>query len=122
LAKRDAQKQENEVNEKMKIESDKVSERREDGGSKVLKKWLEGDDAALKEWLGEEKVKEGVKKIEEIKKEEIEKDKEFERLKGEIAELNKIIAKRLGKIETGDYEPMKLLGDIAKANTKNYRF
>ena len=118
MAKRDEQKQENEVNKKMKIDSDKASERKEDDGSKVLKKWLEGDDASLKEWLGEEKVEEGVKKIEEIKKDGIEKEKEFESLKGEIAELNKIIAKRLGKIETGDYDPMKLLGDIAKANTE----
>ena len=118
MAKRDKQKQENEVNKKMKIDSDKASERKEDDGSKVLKKWLEGDDASLKEWLGEEKVEEGVKKIEEIKKDGIEKEKEFESLKGEIAELNKIIAKRLGKIETGDYDPMKLLGDIAKANTE----
>ncbi len=118
MAKRDKQKPDDKVNKKMKIDSDKVSERKENGGSKVLKKWLEGDDAALKEWLGEEKVKEKVQKVEEIKKEGIEKEKESERLRGEIAELNKIIAERLSKIETGDYDPMKLLEDIAKSNTE----
>lgn len=111
-----AQKQEDKVDKKMMVDLDKGSERMEDGGSKILKKWLEGDDEALQEWLGEEKVEEKVERVEKIKKEEIEKVEEIERLKGEITGLKKVIGERLSKIKTGDFDPMKLLGDIAKAN------
>lgn len=100
-------------------------------GQDALRKWLSGEDDTLEDWLGDKPEKpkparptgpvgkqltEREKLIEEREEALAKKEGELEGLKVEMEEVKKTMAQALESIDTGDFDPIKILEDTAKLN------
>ncbi len=103
----------------------------EDSTMNALKKWLTGEEGALTEWLGEEPEApapgiEGVAPTEELiqmehqlseREEELKKaEEEFEKHQIETERLKETISRELENIQTGEFDPMKLIEESAQTS------
>lgn len=97
----------------------------EDDSMSALRKWLTGEEDALEEWLGESAEappSEMVESRELLERQQLLDDREddIKRKEDEVAamhieltELKKTIEKELGAIDTGKFDPMKLIEETA---------
>jgi KaiC/GvpD/RAD55 family RecA-like ATPase len=100
----------------------------EDQTMNALKKWLTGEEDALGEWLGEEEAEtpagleappsEELLQMESqlsAREEELKNaEGEFEKTRIETQKLKETIAKELENIQTGDFDPMRLIEESAE--------
>lgn len=104
---------------------------RDDPTMAALKKWLTGEEDALGEWLGEEARAEGavsevtvpseelLQRESEITKAEEElrnAQDEFDKERLEVDKLKEMISRELEKIQTGEFDPMKLIEETAQVS------
>jgi len=106
--------------------SEPKAEGEEDPSMEALKKWLTGEEDALSEWLGEseEEARPAAIVSDELEAKEIEleeKERQLKALENEIQsrmvkveELKKTLMRELEKIETGNFNPMKLIEETAE--------
>ncbi len=101
-------------------------------GQDALRKWLSGEDDTLEDWLGDkpEKPKTPAKPVGQVGKQLTEREKlleekeqalvakeeELEALKIEMEEVKKQMGQALEKIDTGEFDPIKILEESAKLN------
>ncbi len=103
--------------------------RDEDPTMNALKKWLTGEEDALGEWLGDEgrpeaSIIEGAPPSEELiqmesqlseREEELKKaEEEFEKHRIEVEKLKETLNRELESIQTGEFDPMKLIEESAQ--------
>jgi len=100
-------------------------------GQDALRKWLSGEDDTLEDWLGDKPSKiKSAKEVGPVGKQLTEKEKllddreqalsnkedELESLKVEMEELKKAMGGAIKEIDTGDFDPIKILEETAKLN------
>ncbi len=109
----------------------KKEDKPKEEGQDALRKWLSGEDDTLEDWLGDkpEKIK-SAKPVGPVGKQLTEREKllddrelalskkeeEIEGLKVEMEEVKKTMGDALEKIDTGDFDPIKILEETAKLN------
>lgn len=107
------------------------SDKPKEEGQDALRKWLSGEDDTLEDWLGEKPEKpksakpmgpvgkqltEREKLLDDREQALVNKEEELEGLKVEMDEVKKAMNDAMANIDTGEFDPIKILEETAKLN------
>ncbi|MCK5024377.1 MAG: hypothetical protein KAR56_02045 [Thermoplasmata archaeon] len=118
-----------------KMDEKKKAGKPKEEGQDALRKWLSGEDDTLEDWLGDKpgklkstkdvgpvgkKLTEKEALLDEREQALVKKEEELEGLKMEMKEVKKAMGEAMEKVDTGDFDPIKILEEAARLNKDLY--